>query len=143
MMSFITCILLLLPLFSLYLFQVSEFLFFTYGSFRHLVGLLGWGDQSSAKASTYTGQHNTERRRHTSMPRAGFEPAIPMFEWPKTVLALEQWYSTFFPPVPLETLLRSTLYPQSCWCKISFLNRVGNARNRKQYKFALERNVIL
>jgi hypothetical protein len=26
---------------------------------------------------------------------------------------LEQWYSTFFPPVPLETLFHSTLYPQS------------------------------
>jgi hypothetical protein len=47
------------------------------------------GDQSSAKASTYIGQHNTEKRRHTSMPRAGFEPAIPMFEQPKTVLALD------------------------------------------------------
>jgi hypothetical protein len=27
---------------------------------------------------------------------------------------IEQWYSTFFPPVPLETLFHSTLYPQSC-----------------------------
>jgi hypothetical protein len=24
------------------------------------------------------------------MPRAGFESAIPMFEWPKTVLALDR-----------------------------------------------------
>jgi hypothetical protein len=24
------------------------------------------------------------------MPRAGFEPAIPMFEWPKTVLVLDR-----------------------------------------------------
>jgi hypothetical protein len=55
-----------------------------------LVGLLGRGDQSSAKASTYTGQHNTEKHRHTSMPRAGFEPAIPMFERPKTVRALDR-----------------------------------------------------
>jgi hypothetical protein len=58
-------------------------------------------------------------------------------------IGVEQWYSTFFLPVPLETLLHSTLYPQSCWCKISFLSRVGNARNRKQYKFTLERNVTL
>jgi hypothetical protein len=43
------------------------------------------GDQSSAKASTYT-----EKHRHTSMPRAGFEPVIPMFERPKTVLALDR-----------------------------------------------------
>jgi hypothetical protein len=56
-----------------------------------LVGLLGGaGDQSSAKASTYTGQHNTEKHRHTSITRAGFEPVIPMFERPKTVLALDR-----------------------------------------------------
>jgi hypothetical protein len=47
------------------------------------------GDQSSAKASNYTGQYNTQKHRHTSMPRAGFEPAIPMFERPKTVLVLD------------------------------------------------------
>jgi hypothetical protein len=47
------------------------------------------GDQSSTKASTYTGQHNTEKHRHISMPGAGFETAIPMFERPKTVLALD------------------------------------------------------
>jgi hypothetical protein len=47
------------------------------------------GDQSSTKASTYTGQHNTEKHRHTSMPRSGFKPAIPMFEQLKTVLALD------------------------------------------------------
>jgi hypothetical protein len=48
------------------------------------------GDQSSAQASTYTGQHNTEKHRHTSMLREGFEPAIPMFERLKTVLALDR-----------------------------------------------------
>jgi hypothetical protein len=37
--------------------------------FRHLVGLLGGGgDQSSAKASTYTGQHNTEKQTHIHAP---------------------------------------------------------------------------
>jgi len=41
-------------------------------------------------ASTYTGQHNTEKRRHISMSRAGFEPAIPVFERPKTVRAFER-----------------------------------------------------
>jgi hypothetical protein len=40
------------------------------GSIRHLVGLLG-GGIGPHKASTYTGQHNTERRRQTSMPQAG------------------------------------------------------------------------
>jgi hypothetical protein len=35
---------------------------------------------------------------------------------------LDQWYSTFFPPVPLETLFHSTLYPQSCWCVIQVIH---------------------
>jgi hypothetical protein len=35
---------------------------------------------------------------------------------------LEQWYSTFFPPIPLETLFHSTLYPQSCWCIIQVIH---------------------
>jgi hypothetical protein len=48
------------------------------------------GGSVQRKASTYTGQHNTERRRQISMHRAGFESAIPMFERPKTVLALDR-----------------------------------------------------
>jgi hypothetical protein len=44
---------------------------------RHSVGLLWTSDQPVAKASTDTGQHNTERQRQTSMPQAGFEPTIP------------------------------------------------------------------
>jgi hypothetical protein len=43
---------------------------------RHTVGLLWTSDQPVAKASTYTGQHNIETQRQTSMPRAGFEPMI-------------------------------------------------------------------
>jgi hypothetical protein len=35
---------------------------------------------------------------------------------------LGQWYSTFFPPVPLETLFHSTLYPPSCWCIIQVIH---------------------
>jgi hypothetical protein len=35
------------------------------------------------KASTYTGQHNTERRGKTSMPWAGFEPTIPATNRPR------------------------------------------------------------
>jgi hypothetical protein len=47
---------------------------------RHLVGLLGWGISPTRGLYRHTGQHNTETRRHTSMPRAGFEPAILMFK---------------------------------------------------------------
>jgi hypothetical protein len=47
-------------------------------------------DERSArrKAPTCTGQHNTEKREHTSMPRAEFEPTVPVFERLKTVSAL-------------------------------------------------------
>jgi hypothetical protein len=44
---------------------------------------------------------------------------IRVMSWPGCV---GQWYSTFFPPVPLETLFHSTLYPQSCWCIIQVIH---------------------
>jgi hypothetical protein len=46
--------------FSLFLMPFSGAEFFSFllmDPFRHLVGLLGRGVQSSAKVSTYTGQH--------------------------------------------------------------------------------------
>jgi len=49
------------------------------GSIRHLVGLLGRG--ISPAQGLYL--HRTTQHRKTltkSIPRAGFEPAIPMFE---------------------------------------------------------------
>jgi len=39
---------------------------------------------------TYTGHHNTAKRGHISMPRAGFEPTIPVFEQSKSVRALDR-----------------------------------------------------
>jgi len=47
---------------------------------RHLVGLLGWGISPTQGLYWNKGQHNTETRRWTSMPWAGFEPAISMFK---------------------------------------------------------------
>jgi hypothetical protein len=47
---------------------------------RYLVGLLGWGISPKQGLYPNTGQHNTETRRHTSMPRAGFEIVISMFK---------------------------------------------------------------
>jgi hypothetical protein len=61
---------------------------FNYSEFMNLwrYGTTSWmEDQPDAKASTYTGQYNTEKCGHTCMPRAAFEPAIPVFEWPKKV----------------------------------------------------------
>jgi hypothetical protein len=48
------------------------------------------GGSARRKASTYTGQHNKEKRWHTSMPRAGRESAILVFERLKTVRALDR-----------------------------------------------------
>jgi hypothetical protein len=48
------------------------------------------GGSARHKASTYAGQNNTEKRGHTSMHRAGFEPVIPMFEQLKTELASDR-----------------------------------------------------
>jgi hypothetical protein len=47
------------------------------------------GDRPVAKASTYTGQHNTEKRGPTIMTRAGLEPTIPVFERSNTLRALD------------------------------------------------------
>jgi hypothetical protein len=50
-------------------------------------------------ASTYTGQHNTETRRQTSMLRAGFEPGIPVTKPPRptplTARPLRSAYACF------------------------------------------------
>jgi len=58
--------------------------------FGHLVGLLGWGISPTQGLYLHTAQHNTEKRGHTSMPRAGFEPAIPVFERSKTERDLDR-----------------------------------------------------
>jgi len=39
-----------------------------------------WTESAHCKASTYMGQHNTEKHRHTSMPQVGFKPVIPVFK---------------------------------------------------------------
>jgi hypothetical protein len=46
-------------------------------SIEYSVEFLCTGDQLIAEASTYTGQHKCKHKRQTTMPRAGFEPAIP------------------------------------------------------------------
>jgi len=53
--------------------------------FRQLVGLLGRGICPTQGLYLHTGQHETEKRGHTSMPRVGFEPTIPVLERSKTV----------------------------------------------------------
>jgi hypothetical protein len=51
---------------------------------KHTVGLIWTSDQPVAEASTYIGQHNVKHERKTSMPSAGFEPAIPATKRPQT-----------------------------------------------------------
>jgi hypothetical protein len=61
-----------------------------YHCIRQLEGLLGRVIGPTQGLYLHTGQHNTEKRRHTSMPRAGFETAISTFERPKIVLASDR-----------------------------------------------------
>jgi len=72
-------------------FSDSEFDFEIYESiFGHLVQLLGRGISPSHGHYLHTGQHNTEKRGHTSMPRAGFVPTISVFERLRTVRASDR-----------------------------------------------------
>jgi hypothetical protein len=48
------------------------------------------GGSARRKASICIGQHNTEKRGHTSMPWVRFKPMIPVFERPKTVSASDR-----------------------------------------------------
>jgi hypothetical protein len=73
----------------LMLFQASDFSFLLMDPFRHLIGLLGRGI-SPAPRPLPTHRTTQHRETHTSMLRAGSEPAIPMFERQKTVLALDR-----------------------------------------------------
>jgi hypothetical protein len=53
------------------------------------IGRTHWmGDQPDARPLPTQDNTTQKKRGQTSMPRAGFEPAIPMFERPKTVRAL-------------------------------------------------------
>jgi hypothetical protein len=51
--------------------------------FRHMVGLLGRVIIPSQGLSTYTGQHNSERRWQTFTPWAGFGPTISAINRPR------------------------------------------------------------
>jgi hypothetical protein len=56
----------------------------------YTVGLLGWGiSPSQGHYYLHTKQHKQNKRTQTSMPRVGFEPMIPAFEWAKTVHGLD------------------------------------------------------
>jgi hypothetical protein len=68
----------------------SEFFSETYESIW-TVGKTPWtGDQPDARPLPTQDNTNTEKHGHTSMPLAGFEPTIPVFERPKTVRALDR-----------------------------------------------------
>jgi hypothetical protein len=78
---------LLILSFLIILFYLMESRGFYLWIYRQLVGLLRQVIGPMQGLYLHTGQYNTEKRRHTSMPRAGFEPVIWTFEQSKTVLA--------------------------------------------------------
>jgi hypothetical protein len=52
--------------------------------------LLGQGISPLQGRYLHAEQHKQNKRTHTSMPRVGFEPTIPVFERAKTVHALDR-----------------------------------------------------
>jgi hypothetical protein len=91
------------------------FFLFTYGFFRHLVGLLERGI-SPAPRPLLTQDNTTRRNTDTSMPRAGFEPAIPMAARSKTVPALER------------AAIETDPVPNTCKCIFLVQNSVRKGR---------------
>jgi hypothetical protein len=47
-------------------------------------------DGGSARRKVATGHHKQNKRTQISIPRVGFEPTIPVFEWAKIVHALDR-----------------------------------------------------
>jgi hypothetical protein len=70
------------------LFRFQNLFSENYESTGQVVGLLGRVIGRTQGLYLHTGQHNTEKRRHTSMLRVGFEPTIPVFERPQTARPL-------------------------------------------------------
>jgi hypothetical protein len=58
----------------------------------YTVSRTSWtGDQPVARPlPTHRATQTQNKRTQTSMPRVGFEPTIPVFEWAKTVHALDR-----------------------------------------------------
>jgi hypothetical protein len=65
---------------------VDLYRFFSFLTYTQSGGLLGGVGSSRREAATYT----QNKRTQTSMPRVGFEPMIPVFEWAKKVHALNR-----------------------------------------------------
>jgi hypothetical protein len=63
--------------------------FFSFLIYTQSIRVLGWGS-ARRKAATNTEQHKQNKRGQTFMPRVGFEPTIPVFDWAKTVRALDR-----------------------------------------------------
>jgi hypothetical protein len=66
---------------------VKRFVPLQFLNLRHSVRLLFRGiSQSQGRYITQT----QNKHKRTSMPRVGFKPTIPMFEWAKTFYALDR-----------------------------------------------------
>jgi hypothetical protein len=65
-------------------------LIWNYGSYKHLVGLLGRGISPSQDRYLHRRKQKQKEREQTSMPLVGFEPTVPVFEWVKTCRGLDR-----------------------------------------------------
>jgi hypothetical protein len=86
------------------------------------------------KASTYTGQHNTERRGQTSVPWAGFEPTIPATNRPRPTP------QTSRPEVPSIILFRVYLLIVYL-TTLTQLKQLYNVELQDEYEWWIAKNV--
>jgi hypothetical protein len=54
-----------------------------------MIGFLG-GGSALRKVSTYTVQHSTGKRGHTTMSKVGLEPTIPVYECIESTRTIDQ-----------------------------------------------------
>jgi hypothetical protein len=80
-----------------------------------LVGLLGRGISPTQGLYLHRTTQHRKKRGHTSMPRAVFEPAIPMFERQKTERVLDRAATGTGMDLPPQQNSVSFLCPTPCF----------------------------
>jgi hypothetical protein len=100
-----------------------------------VVGLLWTSDQPVAKVCVYTGQHNTETQRQTSMPRVRLEPMIPVTKRPRPTTEI------MLPPEPASLNLLPCNFGHydiyTVWHDIAFHNFENMLYDHKQVKMQI------
>jgi hypothetical protein len=103
-------------------------LFFSFLICKHSVGLLWRGISPSQGRYLHRTVQTQNKRIHTSIPRVGFEPPIPLFERAKTVHALDRAAPMighlFVCPIEISPSEAKSV----CFTCVHFINRVTSCK---------------